>query len=134
MWRSILLPGWGQAYQEKSVQTWLYPILVAGGIGGSYLMVNNYNTAVDDYNKTRDEYLAAFSDEDINRTRAAMDKAYDDVESKESTRNIMFIATGAIWLWNVLDTMILPTGYKNNVKLSANSYKNKVLAGVSIIF
>ena len=134
LWRSILLPGWGQAYQEKSVQSWLYPILVVGGLGGSYLMINNYNTAVDDYNKAREEYLTAFSEADINTTREAMDKAYDDVESSESTRNIMFIATGAIWLWNVLDTMILPPSYKSNIKLSAKSEKNKVLAGVSVSF
>ncbi len=134
LWRSILLPGWGQAYQEKSVQTWLYPILVAGGMGGSYLMVNNYNTAVDDYDKARELYLEAFSDEDINRTRTTMDKAYDDVESAENTRNIMFIATGAIWLWNVLDTVILPPGYKNKMALSARSEDNKILAGVNVNF
>jgi hypothetical protein len=134
LWHSILLPGWGQYYQEKSIQTWLYPLLIAGSIIGSYLMVNSYNTAVDDYNKARDEYNKAFSEEDLNRTRAAMDKAYDDVESKESMRNILFIVTGAIWLWNVLDTMILPPGYENSVKFSTRSEKNKVLVGISLRF
>jgi len=130
LWRSLLLPGWGQAYQEKSVQTWLYPILVVGGIGGSYLTINSYNTAVDDYDKAREKYLSAFTVEDITATRTAMDKAYDDVESAESTRNIMFITTGAIWIWNVLDTVILPAGYKNKMTLSTSTKNDEIKLGL----
>lgn len=130
LWRSMLLPGWGQGYQEKPVQTWLYPTLFVGSTIGSYIMINNYNTAVDDYDKARDSYLKAFSEEDINRTRTAMDEAYDDVESSESTRNIMFMVTGVIWLWNVLDTMILPPGYKNKMTLSTSTKNNEIKLGL----
>ncbi len=134
LWRSVIFPGWGQSYQEKSIQSWLYPVLVAGGLIGSYLAVNNYNEAVDDYDIDRKFYLRAFSEEDIKRTRAAMDKSFDEVESKESTRDILFITTGAIWLWNILDTVILTPEYKNKMSLSTKSGDNKFLAGVSVKF
>ncbi|MFC2088079.1 DUF5683 domain-containing protein, partial [Calditrichota bacterium] len=134
LWRSLILPGWGQHYQEKSTQTWLYPILFVGSAVGSYLMIDSYNTAVKNYDEARVIYHAAYNESDINSSWAAMEKAYDEVESKESTRNIMFIATGAIWLWNVLDTIILPPGYKNKMTLSATSVDNKILAKVRLDF
>jgi TM2 domain-containing membrane protein YozV len=134
LWRSIVFPGWGQFYQEKPIQTLVYPFLFVSGIGVSYLMINNYNKSVDDYDAAREIYLKAFSEEDIIRTRSAMNEAYDDVESKEKTRNIAFIATGVIWLWNVVDTMIIPPEYEDKIEVSTNIKKNKIMAGVQIRF
>jgi len=132
--RSAILPGWGQYYQEKPIQTWLYPVLFSGGAIASYLMIDSYNNAVTDFEKAEELYLNALTFDEIERTGSALDKAYKDIESKERTRNIMFIATGAIWLWNVLDTIVLQSEYKNKKVITAKIDKNKIIAELTIDF
>jgi hypothetical protein len=114
LFRSLFIPGLGQAYQEKNTRKWIYPVVFLGTAAASYAMLNTYNTAVDDYNSIKEQYETAFSINDINSYREEMYSAYDDVETKEQTRNVMFMAVGAVWLWNVLDALILPPGYKIN--------------------
>jgi hypothetical protein len=116
--RSIIIPGWGQAYQEKRVQRWLYPVLFFGSLGLSYYTIQDYNAAIDEYDQSRTAYLSAYAAADINRYGNEMDQAYQDVESKEQQRNTMFAITGAIWLWNIVDIFLLPPGYQGRMQLS----------------
>lgn len=118
--RSLFIPGLGQAYQEKGGRAIVYPLLFAGAAAGSYFIgVKGHEKAVDDYNAARQAYLTAFDPADINSSRETMHRAYDDVSSAENTRNALFIAAGAIWLWNVIDAAILPPGYEKHLHLSA---------------
>jgi hypothetical protein len=116
--RSTFLPGWGQAYQQKSVRSWLYPLAVTGLGITSYIMTVSYNDKVDSYNNIRQEYLSAFDATEINRLRDQMDRAYDRIEKSEQTRNIFYIATGLAWMWNMLDTLILPPGWQTDLQAS----------------
>jgi hypothetical protein len=129
--RSFIVPGLGQSYQEKNIRKWLYPALFVGTAAASYAMLNTYNTSVDDYNGIKEQYETAFSINDINTYKEQMYSAYDDVESNEQARNIMFAAVGAIWLWNVVDALILPPEFRSNLKLTGNSMHQQLQFGMS---
>jgi hypothetical protein len=118
--RSIFIPGWGQLYQEKRIQPWIYPIVYFSGLVGSYYSIRDYNDSVDHYEQVRQEYLHAYSIQDINHYKSQMISTYDDVESKEQIRNIMLSITGGIWLWNLVDIFVLPAPYQNRVQLSGS--------------
>jgi hypothetical protein len=134
LWRSMLIPGWGQGYQEKGFQKWLYPLLFFGGLGGSYLGIQNYNDSANNYQDIRDQYLKAFDSADIEELRNKMDEAYEDVESDKQMRNRMFIFTGAVWLWNVIDVFLLPTGYTNTFRLSSINKENAYGVTIGLTF
>ena len=131
--RSLMIPGLGQAYQEKTGRAVLYPLLFVGAAASSYFVgVKGYNQAVDDYNAAREAYLSAFALDQINARREEMYQAYDEVVKKENVRNALFITTGAIWLWNVIDVLILPPGYDKHMRLSAAP--NGAAIGVQLTF
>ena len=129
--RSLFLPGWGQAYQGKTTRAWLYPVVFAGsGLGAIYFTLQ-YNTAVTDYNEIRDQYLSAVEEDEIDRLRGEMDVKYDEVNSLETTRNIFYMTTAAVWLWNVLDTVILPPAWGTQTRISAKSVNDGVMVGMA---
>jgi TolB-like protein len=130
--RSLFLPGWGQAYQGKTTRAWIYPIAFVGSGAGAIYCTMQYNTAVTDYNEIRNQYLSAVDENEINRLRGEMDAKYDEVNSLETTRNIFYVTTAAIWLWNVLDTVILPAAWEKIVSFSAQNDNEKVWAGVVV--
>jgi TolB-like protein len=130
--RSLLLPGWGQAYQGKTTRAWLYPVVFVGSAAGALYFSAQYNTAVTDYNDIRDQYLSEVDEDEIDRLRGEMDAKYDDVNSLETTRNIFYATTATIWLWNILDTVILPPAWGKNVSLSAQNDNERVWAGVMV--
>jgi len=129
--RSLIVPGWGQFYQAKYKRSWIYPLAVISSITGSYFYNNTFNEAVNDYDMIRANYLNSTSDNEIEKWREKMYKKYDDVKFYKKTRNIFYFTTTAIWLWNVLDTIILPAGWENKVDISAGSEKNIIKAGLS---
>jgi hypothetical protein len=130
--RSLLLPGWGQSYQGKTTRAWLYPTAFVGSGAGAIYFTLQYNTAVTDYNEIRDQYLSEVDEDEIDRLRAEMDAKYDELNSLETTRNIFYVTTVAIWLWNVLDTVVLPPVWPENVSLSVQSENEKIWAGITM--
>jgi TolB-like protein len=118
--RSLVFPGWGQVYQQKKVQKWLYPVLFFGSLGVCYYTIQEYNIVVDEYEHIRQEYIQAYTLSNINRYKGEMNIAYDDLESKEQLRNTMLAITGSIYLWNLLDIFLLPPRYQGKVQISSS--------------
>jgi len=58
--RSLVIPGWGQIYQEKNIRSAVLGIGFIGSVVGSVLYTNNYNAAVQDYNDIKAQYETAF--------------------------------------------------------------------------
>jgi hypothetical protein len=112
------MPGWGQAYQEKRIQKWLYPGLFLCSLGASIYSILEYNKAIDDYDRIRQEYQQAFAPSNINHYKNEMNMSYDDIVSKEQLRNNMLAVTGGIWLWNLVDIFVLPPGYSGKAQFS----------------
>lgn len=131
VWRSALLPGWGQYYQEKSWTAVLYPLTFAGTVAAAILTESSYKTAVADYDDIRAEYQSAYDPKQIERLRTDMHNKWDTVNNKESLRNGLIITAGAVWLWNVLDTFLLPPEFDNTATLSIRQNDGTFSAGIS---
>ena len=127
--RSFVMPGWGQAYQEKGGRSWIYGIAYLGSGIGSYLYTNKYNTAIAEYNDIRADYHKAVDVNEINSLRNQMDAKYADINSAEKTRNIFYATTGAIWLVNMLDVLMMPPGWGKSGQISARSVKDGMVIG-----
>jgi hypothetical protein len=106
MLRSLALPGLGQAYSDRSVAAVAYPLLQAAAIGVVFLLNNNYNKAIDDYQTAHTSYGKATEETDIVNRRQQMDSRYADISSKEKTRNLSIGIAAGLWLWNAVDAFI----------------------------
>ena len=116
--RSGLVPGWGQSYQDKKTRSYLYSIsFFACGVG-SIVYTQKYNDAVTDYNKINDQYLSAVEDTDINFFRKELKDTFNSVESYENIRNTLYVTTTLIWIWNIVDILILPPPWTKKMYVS----------------
>ncbi len=108
VWRSAILPGWGQHYAEKKTRTHLFPILEACALTGAVISDLIYDDHISDYNTARRKYMSAISEKDISRFREQAQDAYDSAGSAKDTRRGFVYAAAGIWLLNILDAAIFP--------------------------
>ncbi len=93
IWRSLLLPGWGQLYKEQSFKGVSFMTLTIGGIAGGLV----FSQLSDDAAKNA---LAA-------RTQPRRDYFNQDKKDNASYSTICFIAGGLFYAWNVVDAIIM---------------------------
>ena len=132
--RSFFIPGWGQAYQEKTVQSGLYSMLFICGVSASAFATINYNKAVEKYDHLQDRYKNELNSENIISLNNDIELANEEVQKKEKTRNTMYILTGGIWLWNIIDIFLLPPGYKDVIRLSPTQKSDQPLLNLKLEF
>lgn len=131
--RSLFLPGLGQWYQEKKARTFLYPAFFIGAAAGSYYFrVVQYNESVDNYHAIRTAYQSSFSESQITALRAQMYDAYDDIQSAKDLGIYLIMATGGVWLLNVLDALILPPRYERAWAISLDEEKDRLCLNLKI--
>lgn len=109
--RSLLLPGWGQYYNEQKQKT--YVIATAVSIlclSGFYF----YTDAEQIYKKYEEKGLKN-------------DPLYDEYEQKITAANILFILTGLAWGYSVIDAYIYGEKYKARYGFNIDLLKNKIL-------
>lgn len=120
VFRSLLVPGWGQMFNQDVIRGALYTSVFAGtliGAGASYLMGE----------QARKDYDAA-------KVQADMDKAASNYKTRRQLMNVFLIGTGAIWAVNVLDaavTGVERSEVKSNTQISTNLSKDGVLWDVA---
>jgi TolB-like protein len=89
VYRSLLVPGWGQFYNRQPVKAWLV-IGTEVALGGAAL---GYHLAAQ---SSYDRYTKASSS-------ARAQDLYDEASSRYRTRNWLLVAFGGVWLLNVAD-------------------------------
>jgi hypothetical protein len=126
--RSLLFPGWGQAYGERDGARIVYQAgmglaaLVGGAAGINYALDRR------DFDDAEDEYRAA-----INRGDAGddewrkMQRAHRDLQRSADTTEYAGFAVAGLWLLNVLDSVVLfphfdalPMGENYSLNLKAD--------------
>jgi hypothetical protein len=130
--RSLVLPGWGQVYQQKRTRAWVYSLGFIGSAAGSVFYTNKYNSAVNDYDVIRDQYSKAVEEGEILRLNKVMNDAYDDITGAENIRNLFYIGTAVIWLWNITDALLLPPAWHRTVSFSASNEGNNLSMGIAV--
>ncbi len=91
LWRSLIIPGWGQMHKRNTGRGVAMLALTAAGVTGIVVCHNQSNTY---YNKA----LAARNSD----TR----ESYEDKSSTyRNARNVCIAATGAVYVWNIVDAL-----------------------------
>jgi len=91
LWRSAILPGWGQLYKKEKTKGILLISATALTVGGGLLANSMYNSNINKASETHD----------INEINAYL----DDADTWQTTRNVLFISAGAIYIYNLIDAM-----------------------------
>ena len=132
--RSVVLPGWGQNFQQKKLTPSLYFFSFLGLSIGSIAMNNSYNNAVKNYNRSVARYNTAITYPYIGSYKAKMKKDYQTVESRFKVRNVFYALTASMYLWNLADIFILPPKWEKNVQYNANLNVKSLSVGLRLNF
>ncbi|MBN8218827.1 MAG: hypothetical protein J0L75_19470 [Spirochaetes bacterium] len=117
--RSLSVPGWGHFYNDQPAWGTLYMVTTAAALAGAIYTTVDYENAkriynLIDYNNFRDYYPAALTAQD------AAGLAYEDAELRNQLRQAFWIATGALWVANVVHAGVAASAI--NAKIKRNTY------------
>jgi hypothetical protein len=108
--RSLVLPGWGQAYRGSRTKGLL---IFAGTIaaGATFAVFDtDYQSTLDDYDAARSRYERAVRLEDLDDRWAEVVRASNRADDKWDRRKIALGALGGIYAFNLLDVLFLGPG------------------------
>jgi len=132
--RSLIIPGRGQLYasdQDHRGRYWMgitYFVSTMACVGSTGYMWNEYFSAKDDYNTSKNEYNVAVLLEDIQLTQDIMTVNHTSMTNKQNQAILLTGITSGLWLFNALDAFLFfPKEYKTK-RLSLN-IDNTILAG-----
>ena len=104
--RSLMLPGWGQFFNEQPTKGLIFAGAELVAIGTAFMMYSSANSTYNDYETQRTTAL------------------YDDYSSKIDTANMFVYASAAIWIGNVIDAYLSAdsdNGTRQKIKKSKKS-------------
>lgn len=108
--RSLLLPGWGQYYNEQKQKTYIIATTVSVfSVAGLYF----YNDAEQTYKKYEERGLKN-------------DPLYEEYEKKLTTANVFFTLAVLSWCYGVIDAYKYGEEYKRKYGFNIELLENKV--------
>lgn len=108
--RSLMLPGWGQFFNEQPTKGLIFAGAELIAIGTAFMMSSKANSTYSDYETKRTNTM------------------YDDYSSQINTANMFVYAGAAIWLGNIIDAYLSAdsgTGRKNEKSRSIKKSSKK---------
>lgn len=90
MWRSALLPGLGQFYNNEIVKGYAYSLMFLAGVGGIVKFTIDQKKAVSDYENTNYDF----------------DTKYKEAEAATTRVYIPIAITGVVWLLSIVDAYL----------------------------
>lgn len=143
-YRSLLFPGYGQLYAERTFRGYLYTILEIGSIGGAIFMELQRADAEQMYKDKYALYQTANSENLVARLRKAVQDNYDKAIDSENLRNIFVGGAVAVWLLNIVDAHFLGKSIEKkngkfysvlkNSKLFVHTNSHSSAIGINIPF
>lgn len=104
--RSLFIPGWGQKYSEKGSKGFLFQLGLFGA-GLAYLITDHdFQWKYDDYLDRRQEYNAATTYVEQERTYTRMAEAKKSAWEAEETRRFTIGLGVGLWALNVIDALL----------------------------
>lgn len=94
--RSLLIPGWGQVYNDQDVKGYVFigtTVALAGA--GAFLYVRSKKVYDEDYMKATSKEKAA--------------DAYDNANNLRQNSTLVFIIAGGVWAVNAIDAVLSGT-------------------------
>jgi len=106
MVKSMMFPGGGQFYQERDGMGYFIRVSFLAAAGGALFTVNNVNGKTDKFNTATLLYKKETIPLLIPAKKAALVKAYDDLQSAKDQRMLALSALAGIYLYNILDVYL----------------------------
>lgn len=125
LWRSAIIPGWGQIYKGQNIKGIAFLGGEAAFIGTALYFQNSYQ---DNITKSKET------------TKIDIQKAYrDKANTDASVRNVALIGAVAVYIWNLIDAVsnnsgIRSTGISSNILINTESYSCCPSIGYKIPF
>lgn len=115
LWRSLLVPGTGQAHQGNYQKAALFAgAALLSGVG-LFLTVVHYNQAVDRYRDSRAAYLdvenrlgqgEVVNIGEINGLFAQTESSWNDAEDRLVWRNVFLVSFIGVYALNIVDVLL----------------------------
>jgi len=121
--RSLVLPGWGQMYQNRQIAATAYFILFLGGLGITGYQYKEYKSESDDYNYKAKNYMFALYYRDSftqNLARADMTAQKAVLDRSLHRLEISAGILAGVYLLNLFDVVIFRP--KDNLSLRASAF------------
>lgn len=130
--RSLVLPGWGQAYRgSKTKGFFIFAGTIAAGAAFAVFDAD-YQSTLDDYDAARSRYERAVRLEDLDDRWADVVRASNRADDKWDRRKIALGALGGIYAFNLLDVLFLgPSGEAASAGYSAREIPEPAGAGLA---
>jgi len=120
LWRSALVPGWGQLY-AGSKTGWAYLFASIGAGASIYLTQRDYSTRLDHYDAAKLAYSGAQTNADAERLRADMQEMYSKAKKANDLRTVAAAASVVVYTVNLIDALLLHS-HKNAMDVLENPY------------
>mgnify|MGYP001219107163 CR=1 FL=1 len=106
LWRSAVLPGWGQYFsgRKTSAKIWLGSELGAATL--AILSYSQYSKAYDDFESVFDNYNAATDDDEIATLKVDAKKVLKEEHSANDRLKLFASIGGAVWIANMIHAYI----------------------------
>jgi tetratricopeptide (TPR) repeat protein len=95
LWRSAILPGWGQAYNDQDTKGWI--------LGASYVAL--WAATITTYEigtQAENSYLGLGS----GLSQSAYNSPYDTWSDMAEINHIAYIAVGVVWAYSLIDAIV----------------------------
>lgn len=93
VWRSMLIPGWGQLYKDETFKGISFMTLSLGGVAGGFIFAE----------LSQDATNKALS----SRTQETRDFYNNEAKNYNTFSTISFIAAGVFYAWSLIDAIIV---------------------------
>lgn len=91
IWRSLLLPGWGQLYKEETFKGLSFMVLSLGGVAGGFVLSELSKSSTDNANSSR--------------TQLRRDFFNNEAKNYNTYSIISFIVSGVFYSWSLIDAI-----------------------------
>jgi hypothetical protein len=109
--RSLLIPGWGQAYAGKKGKATAFFLTEAAALIGLWFINQEYQDRVDDWESAKEAYLNESYQENIPARRRELERRLNRVNDVYDWQRGFNIAAIGIAAWNVFDILfVTPVG------------------------
>lgn len=128
--RSLVLPGWGQHYNDAPVRGWIYTVGEAAALTGAILFWENYQDQVEEFDVAARAYRNAETMDTIRRTRAVLTEKSDDADDAYDRYMLTIGAAAGIYALAFLDAMFGPTGSSPPASTTPSGASRRAAPGV----
>jgi len=138
VWRSALVPGWGQRYKGEKKKGWIFTGVAAGLLGTSALTYANARGFTSPLSKHPGGAVGAYKNE--KNPDADYDSLYDDAVDSTIIFDAAAFATAGWWIYGVSDSAFTPLEHlrikdarvKDVFPAMIQYYKGKPVATISV--